>query len=142
MFLGALAFAAHAQAGLYKWTDAQGKVHYSDQPPTLNAQPIRAPAAGQADATREATQSLNARDQAYQKRRKETEEARAKADQEAEQARVQRENCAKARANLDTLQNKPRVFATNAAGQRIYMDEAARADALAGNQKIVADACK
>lgn len=143
MFLGALAVTVHAQADLYKWTDDQGKVHYTDQPPTLKAQIIKNDtAAAQAGITSQATQSLDARDQAYQKRRKEADEARAKADKEAEQARVQRENCAKARNNLSTLQNTPRVYTTDAAGQRTYMDDAARARALADSQKAAADFCK
>ena len=142
LFFGALAFAAHAHAELYKWTDAKGEVHYSDQPPTVNAQTVKNPAAGQAETTSQATQSLNAKEQDYQKRRKEAEEAKAKADKEAEQALVQRENCAKARANLSTLQNTPRVYTTNAAGQRTYMDDAARANALATSQKAVSDFCK
>lgn len=33
VFLLALAFAAPAAAELYRWTDSQGRVHYSDQPP-------------------------------------------------------------------------------------------------------------
>ena len=139
-----LAFAAHAHAELYKWTDAQGKVHYTDQPPTLNSQTVKHSAKGQAETTSKATQSLDAKDQAYQKRRKEAEEARAKADKEAEQARIARENCDKARKNLSTLQyaNAPRVYTTNAAGQRIYMDDAARASALANSQKSVSEFCK
>ncbi|MBL8535497.1 MAG: glutaredoxin family protein [Betaproteobacteria bacterium] len=28
-----VAFAAHAAAEIYRWTDAEGKVHYSDAPP-------------------------------------------------------------------------------------------------------------
>jgi hypothetical protein len=142
LFLGALTFAAHAHADLYKWTDATGKVHYSDQPPTVNVQTVKTPAAGQAETTSQARQSLDAKDQDYQKRRKEAEEAKAKADKEAEQARIQRANCDKARSNLSTLQNTPRVFTTNAAGQRIYMDDAARANALANSQKAVSDFCK
>lgn len=143
MFLGALAVTVHAQADLYKWTDDQGKVHYTDQPPTLKAQIIKNDtAAAQAGITSQATQSLDAKDQAYQKRRKEADEARAKAEKEAEQARVQRENCAKARNNLSTLQNTPRVYTTDAAGQRTYMDDAARAHALADSQKAAADFCK
>ncbi|WP_341676717.1 DUF4124 domain-containing protein [Niveibacterium sp. SC-1] len=41
--------AAAAQAGVYKWTDAQGKVHYGDVPPPeqrtdrVNVQPAAAP---------------------------------------------------------------------------------------------------
>ena len=142
LFLGALAFTAHAHAGLYKWTDSQGKVHYSDQPPTANAQTVKTPAAGQAETTNQATQSLDAKEQAYQKRRKEADEAREKAEKEAEQARIKRENCAKARGNLSTLQNTPRVYTTNATGQRIYMDDSAHASALANSQKAVSEFCK
>lgn len=147
LFLGILAFCAlafnpQAHAELYKWTDAQGKVHYTDQPPTVNTQTIKNSAPGQADTTSQATQSLDAQDQAYQKRRKEAEEARAKTDKEAEQARVARENCDKARKNISTLQNTPRVYSTNASGQRIDMDDAARASALANNQKAVSEFCK
>jgi len=142
LFLGALAAMGSAQAELYKWTDAQGKVHYTDQPPTLKAQVIKHCDAGQADITSQATRSLDAKDQAYQKRRKEADEARTKADKEAEQARVQRENCDKARNHLSTLQNNPRVYTTDAAGQRTYMDDAARANALANSQKAVSDFCK
>lgn len=142
MFLGVLAITGHAQAELYKWTDAQGKVHYTDQPPTLKAQVIKNSTAGQADITSQATQSLDAKDQAYQKRRKEADDARTKADKEAELARVQRENCAKARSNLSTLQNSARVYSTNAAGQRTYMDDAARARELTSSQKAVSDFCK
>jgi Domain of unknown function (DUF4124) len=142
LFLGVLAVTGHAQAELYKWTDAQGKVHYTDQPPTLKAEVIKNSTAGQADITSQATQSLDAKDQAYQKRRKEADDARAKADKEAELARVQRENCAKARSNLSTLQNSARVYSTNAAGQRTYMDDAARARELTSSQKAVSDFCK
>jgi glutaredoxin len=30
----ALLFSSHALAGVYKWTDAQGRIQYSDSPPT------------------------------------------------------------------------------------------------------------
>lgn len=138
----ALAVAAPAHAALYKWTDGNGKVHYADQPPTSDAQTLKSPSAGQADAAREATQALDARDQAYQKRLKDAEDARAKAEKEAAEARRKRENCDKARSNLDVLQNRPRVYTTNAAGQRTYMDDAARTQALANSRKAVAENCK
>ena len=142
LFFCALTVTAHVQADLYKWKDAQGKVHYTDQPPTVKAQIIKNSEPGQAAITSQATQALDAKDQADQKRRKEAEDARAKAEKEAEQARVQRENCAKARSNLSTLQNSPRVYTTDAAGQRTYMDDAARARELANSQKAVSDFCK
>ena len=142
LFWGALALTAHAHAELYKWTDAQGKVHYTDQPPTLDSQTIKGNSAGQAETTSKATQSLDAQEQAYQKRRKEAEEARAKADKESEQARIAQENCDKARKNLDTVQNTPMVYTTNAAGKRVYMDDTTRARALASSQENVSKYCK
>ena len=144
MFFGTLAFAVHSHAEMYKWTDNQGKVHYTDQPPTVDAQTIKGLSAGsgQTETTNHAIQSLDAKDQAYQKRRKEAADARAKSEKEAEQARLQRENCDKARKNLSTLQNSPRVYSTDAAGRRHYMDDAARSSALATSQKAVSDFCK
>lgn len=142
LFLGILASTFHAHADLYKWTDDQGRVHYTDQPPAVKAQTLKNTAAGQAETTAQATRSLQAQDQAYQKRRKEAEEARAKAANEAERARIQRENCATARKNLSALQNTPRVYTTDAAGQPTYMDDAARASALANSQKAVSEFCK
>lgn len=137
-----LALSIPAEAGVYKWVDGTGKVHYSDQPPTVDAQTVRTSSSGQAAVTQDATRSLNAREQAYQKRRKEADEAKTKADQAAELARNKRENCDKARRNLATLQNAPRVYSTNAAGQRVYMDERARSDALASSQKAITENCQ
>lgn len=142
LFFCALTVTAQVQADLYKWKDAQGKVHYTDQPPTVKAQIIKNSAPGQADTTSQSMQSLDAKEQADQKSRKETEDARAKAEKEAEQARIQRENCAKARSNLSALQNSSGVYTTDAAGQRTYMDDATRARELASSQKAVSDFCK
>jgi hypothetical protein len=142
LFFCALAFSAHAHAELYKWTDAQGKVHYTDQPPTVDVEVIKGTAAGQTDTTNRAVQSLDAQDQAYKKRLQEAEEARAKAEKEAEAARIRRDNCERARNNLATLQNRPRVYTTDAGGQRTYMSDTARAAALASSQKAVSEFCR
>lgn len=143
MLLGLLVLSVSpAQAELYKWTDGQGKIHYSDQPPSASTKSISRSATGQSEITSEAQKALNEKDQAYQQRKKDAEEARAKADAEAEQARIKRENCDRARKNLGVLQNTPRVYTTNAAGQRAYMDETARANALATSQKAVDENCK
>ena len=143
MFLLVLAAGSTpAQAEVYKWVDTAGKVHYSDQPPSVDAQTVRATSSSQGAITQEATRALDAREQDYQKRKKDADEARTKSDKEAEQARAKRENCDKARSNLSTLQNKPRVYSVNAAGQRVYLDDRARADALANSQKAVSENCK
>lgn len=142
MLLATLAFAGTAQAELYKWTDGRGKVHYADQPPATGAETLPGVPASQAETVREATDTLNARDQAYRKRLKDAEDARAKAAEEARQAKARQENCARARSNLATLQNKSRVYRTDAAGQRIAMDDSARAAAIAGSQQAISENCK
>lgn len=142
MFLSLLAIApASVHADLYKWTDSQGKTHYSDQPPSSDTRSIGRSSAGPSAITRDAQKSLDQKEDAYQKRKKAADEARAKADAEADQARIKRENCDKARRNFATLQNTPRVYTTNAAGQRVYMDDAARAEAMASSQRAIAENC-
>lgn len=142
MFLGlAIVAAGPVQAELYKWTDGEGKVHYSDQPPSSAAHTVNRTATGQSAITREAQKALDEKDEAYRKRKKAADEARAKTDAEAEQARIKRENCDKARKNLDVLRTTPRVYSTNPAGQRVYMDDDARADALASSQKAISENC-
>ncbi len=137
-----LVVSSSAQAALYKWTDASGKVHYTDQPPTTQAITLPGTSSSQNQTTTQTIQSLDAQEQAYQKRVKEAAEARAKADKEAETARLRQQNCDKARSNLSTLQNRSRVYTTNAAGQRVYMDDAARANAEASSQKAISENCR
>lgn len=135
--------ASPAWAGLYKWTDANGKVHYSDLPPsTAKHTSLKGSSPAQAATTTEATRALDSQDQAYKKRKADADAARAKADKDAELARIKRENCDKARKNLATLQNTPRVYSTNAAGQRVYMDDSARANAEASSHKAVSEFCQ
>jgi len=71
---GALVFADHAHAELYKWTTRKARF-ITPTNATLNSQTVKHSTAGQAETTSKATQSLDAKDQAYQKRRKEAEDA-------------------------------------------------------------------
>jgi len=134
---------AGSPAGIYKWTDASGKVHYSDiPPPQMQVQSLKGVSAGQEETTAQATRSLDEKNQAYQKRRDESEQARAKSEKEAEQARIKRENCDKARRNLSNLQNTPRPYTTSPSGQHSYMDDTARTQSMVNSQKAVSEYCK
>ncbi|MEQ1662178.1 MAG: DUF4124 domain-containing protein [Thiobacillus sp.] len=142
IFLAGLA-SLPAWAGLYKWTDAAGKVHYADQPPiTAKSTSLKGVNPAQATTTTEAKQTLDSQDQTYKKRKADADAERVKAEKEAENARIKRENCDKARKNLDTLQKAPRVYSTNAAGQRVYMDDSARMNAEASSRKSISEFCQ
>ena len=144
----ALAFSASAAAQMYKWKDKDGHVHYGDAPPPGAATTeIQAPAAGTPEAAPEAkkgdgkAQKPLTPEEAFQKRMKEREAAEQKADKERAQADQKRANCEQAQTQLRTLQSGIRISTVNAAGERVVMDDSARAAAMQQAQKAVADWC-
>jgi hypothetical protein len=130
-FIGAVLaiLALPAAAALYKWTDANGRVIYSDQPPpgnvkveTINAPPPPSnPNAVKELASKEA-------ELAQKKILKADEDAKAaKARTEAAQ---KQEQCAKVRGQLAVLQpdqnQQVLIFRANEKGEPVYMDDGSR----------------
>jgi len=109
---------------IYKWTDAEGNVHYEDRP-TADAQIERL-----------AIASRNTDNTVVQARLEERRKARATAEQvaseappemsreeiRAEQAKRQ-ENCEKYRARLETFVNSQRLYREDDAGERVYLEQ-------------------
>lgn len=120
--------AAPAGADLYKWVDAQGRVHYSDKPPPNTAQKsstVRAPAAASAPAA-SAPQQKTLKEQELEFRQRQTEEAEAAAKAQKE-ADMRAQNCTNARGNLATYTEGGRVVRFNAQGEREYLSDEDRA---------------
>ena len=152
-----LAAPAHAQ---WKWKDARGQVHVSDLPPprdvpernilqrptaatrTVVTAPVPAAAA-----SAPASAALPARppaDPELDKRRKAAEQeqqAKAKADEERLAAQ-KRENCARARSHLATLDSGIRIARTNEKGEREILDDKARADEVRRTREVIAADCR
>ena len=154
-FLVALAFSAGAAAQAYKWVDKDGKVRYGDTPPPgVKATPLKTPSApkpppapasagaAKKDDTAKKDEKPLTPEQAFQKRQKERQEADQKADKERADAQENRQQCEIAQANLRTIQSGQRMSTTNAAGERIFMDDEMRDRALQNAQKSVAEWCK
>ncbi len=134
-----------AGAELYRWVDAQGKVHYSDSPPPGGGKSVRtvpAPAAAAGTATPGTQKSWQEKDMEFRQRRAAEEEARAKQEKEAEEARQKQANCEAARKSLQLLESGQRVATVNPQGEREFMDEASREKAIAEARKAVASWCK
>jgi hypothetical protein len=116
-----------AGAALYKWTDANGRVIYSDQPPTGNFKvetiegppPPANPNAVKELANKEAELKQNKMLRADE----ETKAAKAKVDVEKK-----REQCGRVRGQVTMMQNDQNVllFRSNDKGEPVYMDDAAR----------------
>ena len=140
----AMTFAATATANeIYKWTDAQGNVHYEDRPtgaPTEERIKIRY--------RRTDSSAVNQRIQARLDREAERAEAKSAAaaqEQEAaEQAAAAEERastCERAQARLESYQQARRLYRTDANGERVYLDDAQRQEARQKAEEQVAEFC-
>ena len=125
MVAAALVTTGTAVAGeIYKWTDAEGNVHYEDRP------------SGNIPVQRVAIVSRNTDNAAVQARVAAQRESRATDEQvaseappemsrqeiRAEQAK-RKERCDQYRARLDTMLAAPRLYREDEAGERVYLDE-------------------
>jgi Domain of unknown function (DUF4124) len=133
----ATAFAAQSQ--VYKWTDAQGVVHYSDAPPPTtqaNVQQVRVsggdrPHAVEGDATPDAPAAKPADptppDATAQAATPETSHDK---------------DCANARSNLELLQSKFQVSVAGSDGKAVALDDKARQAQIADMNAQIATFCK
>jgi hypothetical protein len=165
IFLFLLLLVSPLQAQMYKWTDANGKVQYSDKPPPAGATaapvknrsssvtaPAEAAAAGakgaeKTDATAAAaaksTKPLTAaeQEQAFRKRKQDEEEARKKAEDKLAQDTQKQENCTNAKSNVIGLESGGRQARVDAKGERYFLDDQQSQAALAKARQQVTTFC-
>ncbi|MFZ2302980.1 MAG: DUF4124 domain-containing protein [Gallionella sp.] len=145
--------AANAFADLKKWTDADGKVHYSDQPPpanvkakTLRTTPAAASslsASGVAAASAPAAPKTIAEAEAeYKKAKQAKKEAAERAAQEQAQAEEIKAVCAGLRQNLMALESGMPTQTFNAKGEPAYMDDNQRQQDIAKARQDISTYCK
>ena len=155
--VGGLFLTLPAAAQTYKWTDPDGKIHYSDQPPpsTVKEEPVikrakNAPPPPAAATTGEkgknaAPKAATPQEQEaeFRKRQVEKQEAESKeAKQTAADAQRQRA-CGEARAYLQNLQAGNRIVKIDPkTGERAYLEDAQYAGEIAAAQKSVDANCK
>ncbi len=133
--------AGFVYAGVYKWTDSQGRVHYSDTPPPRQpAQPLRTDKTDEAAAAAERQSLANKLTESALKRQQ-AREAEEKRRAEAEAAQRRAENCQRARERLTLLQQNVPVMRLDAQGQRQTMSPAERATALQEAQRQIDENC-
>jgi hypothetical protein len=142
LLLGLVCTCYTAQAVVYKWADAQGRIHYSDRPPegdvklisienlyerprasAERSQPAAAPAAG-ASATAAGTAPATAQKQVA------NDVAKANAD-----------GCKAARERYDSFVRSRRVYKEGPNGERLYLSDQELATARLDARKDVDDNC-
>lgn len=142
-------FAAAASAQQYKWVDKDGKVRYGDVPPPgANVTRLKPPPPGVSSApasSPEAKKDGNkplSPEAAFQKRQKEQQDQEQKAAKERAEAETKRANCEQAQAALRTIQSGQRIATTNAAGERVFLEDDQIAKERERAQRSVNEWCK
>jgi hypothetical protein len=151
--------AATSHAEIYKWKDKNGVVRYSDIPPPSNVPyqsigkktkepapapdaptdasiPDTSPAAASQQKTPEEPSMVDA-----DKQQKEEEAARQSAAAAEEEQKQKQDQCASAKAKLQSFQQGGRIFKMNEKGEREFLDDAAVAQGLESAQAEVDKYC-
>ena len=127
---------------VYRWTDAEGNVHYSDRPITDEAEATGI-TSSTTDSSRitQAKKAIIEQDQALLA--KESEAAAAAKKQTKEDERYA-ENCRRAKAALTGIQNarRPYVPTDDGEGGRRYLDQNEIAERVSTAQENVSEWCR
>lgn len=144
-----LALATAAQAGVSRWVDAEGKVHYSDQPPPATAKSQKTldlkagPALPKsAPDSKGAEKSLAEKNLESRKRRVQAEEAAAKQAKDQEEAKNRKANCEHATNQLRAMQEGQRISKFDEKGERVFLEDKDRASAIEEAKKSADSWCK
>jgi hypothetical protein len=145
-----LAVAAPATAELYRWTDANGRVHFSDTPPgKQKAEVLRAPVATPPGTVAPATGAVSSGDTTRHNREGRLQEAwrqeaeqkqREKEANDARQAEIARQ-CARLRNGLQASEGRV-LYITQENGEREYLDDAARQEHIEKAQRQLEEHCQ
>ena len=129
-------------AGVYKWVDEKGRVHFSDRPVTdqsteinIKQQETGQPSAGQDDRKLKMERMLDV----YEEERAEKKEAKQK--QQAERKK-RKQNCARAKDRYNSHVRARGIYNLNKDGDRQYMSDAERARHMKRLKSDIARWCK
>lgn len=128
-------------AQIYKWTDAQNEVHYSENPPAdVNASPVstHTQPSSSAEQERKRFDKIEAQ---FSKTKAQELKDKEKAQQDAATAKLKQANCEQARAQLATMQSKARLKMTDTKGNTTMLTQEQRDAEIAKTQEIIKQNC-
>jgi hypothetical protein len=140
-----LVFAASSAAAdsqnMYKWTDDQGEVHYSQfPPPGRNAEKMQAPPPP-AQSAESVDTDLQKRIEAMDKEKEKQLQVTKDADQRAEIQKIRKKNCETARQNLVNLDRGGNVRYMGADGKVMRLTEEERQKRIDETNKQIKENC-
>ena len=156
LLLSAILVASGAEAQVNKCIGPYGKIIYSQDPCPANTRPGTmardVPAAAQTAAPTPSPENAGAaksdapktaaeQEQAFRKRQQDQAKAAKEAEKKAAQTQQKQDNCRIARDRLATFEAGGRITQINAAGERVYLDDAQIEQERASARQAVAQAC-
>ncbi|MFA7293262.1 MAG: DUF4124 domain-containing protein [Rhodocyclaceae bacterium] len=138
-----------AQAQIYQYKDASGKTVISDRPPPGGTSKVRT-VAGEASTESPSTAASAAsapkttadRELEFKKRAQAQKEANDKAQKEAADKAARKEDCERARRQLEMLESGERMTTRDEKGERVFIEDSTRAAEIDRTRKFVAETCK
>lgn len=143
--------AGPALSDLYKWTDENGKTHYSDQPPSgaTKSETIKGPKNAQGTPTPPpipagALPAKGAPDpeMEFRKRRVQAAELEAKQQKDTQAAEEKKRNCERATEQLKAYERGGRVTRYGPNGEQIFLNEQEIQSELVNARKTADSWCK
>ncbi|MEO7760394.1 MAG: DUF4124 domain-containing protein [Casimicrobiaceae bacterium] len=126
LLLAPLLFSGVAAAqSMYKWTDENGRITYSDQPPVgkvRSKEIINVPASSNPGAAR----TIGDQDAQFKKRQDDAAKAQVEATKKADIEKQRADNCSRARAELRGLRENAPMVRLMENGERVILDDSAR----------------
>jgi hypothetical protein len=141
LILGLAAASAVAAGEVYRWLDADGKVHYGDRPPAtgVDSRSLSLPPAPAAEAD-QARRRLKQRRllEAFEAERNQRHRLAAEA---AAAKRERARDCENARRELARFERANIVYTSDTSGARVYMDDEERLQAAANARAWIGKHC-
>lgn len=138
--------ATASAAGVYKWVDDKGKVHYGDRPPaSASSKSVNVESRGSSTAGPVSEAERAARRQrllqSFEADRAERANQRAQKQQALAKKRELKRKCAYARDNIEQLRSATGVYDLDHTGERRYLSNEERASYLKKYQAKVKKHC-
>ncbi|MCO6426958.1 DUF4124 domain-containing protein [Nitrosomonas communis] len=137
--------AGNANGQVYKWVDGMGKVQYSDQLPPAGASKnekmidIQSSSQSANDDGKGGTKDIAEKEQPWKEKRAARGEAKSK---QLAEANMKKENCLRARSNLELLRNSERLSVPDGNGGIIDVDDHLRQQYTAEALNNIATYCQ
>ena len=130
-------------SGIYKWTDADGNVHYEDRPSGAKSEEQMALSYRRTNpaSVQQRKEGLAATVAARQEARARADEEEKAAAEEAAKAADKQKKCEAYRARLQTFVQSRRLYRQDENGERVYLDEAQTQEARKKVEELIAEHC-